>query len=359
MTDGRDRANQPPSKADAAKAYLADLAKKKGLEYGVNYGVEQALGSNGEGAAGAGALGLYNGYEQYKQGNKEGAAISTAQGATGLAAGLGSTSAAQALPYAGAAVGAYNGYKTLSSDATPDQKATAMRDAGERTVEGIYSLGLSEAGRYADQKFLDGKIGKVREKVMGPGTGWADKGASKVIGAFNRGSSTHWEEKYRQELADKGVVIPNSGQKEWELNEKFKQSRNESDLTGRDIIHASKFYDIPGYDKLSPDKQEAIANEALKQGLIREHHGGIEVGMNEAYQKFIDTTLAGGGTAKPKQGNREEAHKQVAAPKKVQKKKPKVSLEEINPYLDAPATMAPRYDLQAIDYSSHYKNPYL
>jgi hypothetical protein len=378
MADGRDRANQPPSQGDQAKAYLADLAKKKGLEYGANYIANQYAtpnapsdgmgptqpGSNNAGQVGAGAVGLLNAYDQYQKGNKTEAAATGAVGATNVAAGLqgaGST-AGQAAPYLGTALAVYNGAKLLGNkNLTDKQKATALRHTAEDTYGAIASLGISAGLQALDRKFAGGQGDKLRNKIdkYNPGAKITDKAGAKIMGAFNRGSSTHWEEKYRQELADKGVIIPNAGQKEWELNEKFKQSRNESDLTGRDIIHAGKFYDIPGYDKLSPDKQELIANEALKQGLIREHHGGIEVGMNEAYQKFIDTTLAGGGTAKPKQGNREPQHQQAAPKKKPQKKKPVASLDEINPYFDIPATQSPRYDLEAINYSSNYKNPYL
>jgi len=170
---------------------------------------------------------------------------------------------------------------------------------------------------------------------------------------FGGGTSTHQEEANRAELAKQGINVENAGVKEWENNPKFRESRNEADLVGKDIINAAQFYkNIPGYDKFDAARKEAIANEALKQKLIREEHGQIDVGMNAEFQKFLDSQNAGTSSNNGSPGRRPGQHKQQASENKKQRQK--AALVDIIP---AEITSAPRYD--KIDVTNLIRNPYI
>jgi len=182
-----------------------------------------------------------------------------------------------------------------------------------------------------------------------PGAG-IGAGLGLLANAFGIGgeSRTKGEEKARAALAERGIMVPNSDVKEWENNETFRQSRKESDLTGKDIMHAASLYGIGGYDKLDAAKQELIASEALKQGLVREHHGQVDIGMNDAYQKFLDEQLNGPA---PTTSTRVQQSNPAA-----QKERKRQQVAAIIPEVEATVTKAPRYD---INLSSLMSNPYL
>jgi len=161
------------------------------------------------------------------------------------------------------------------------------------------------------------------------------------INAFGIGgeSRTKVEEERRQALADQGITVPNYDQKEWELNEAFKGSRNEADLKGGDIENAAQFYGIQGYSGADQAKKEAIAQEAINQGLIREHHGTIDLSMTPEYQKYLEEQLAvptstGGGGGVDTRRMEAEAKKQ----------RKKQVLASILPDITATPTKGPRYD---------------
>lgn len=176
-------------------------------------------------------------------------------------------------------------------------------------------------------------------------------GLGLLANAFGIGgkSRTKIEEDRRKQLAEQGVVIPNSDIKEWENNEKFRQSRNEADLTGKDIINSASLYGISGYGAADAAKKEAIANEALKQGLVREHHGTIDIGMNAAYQKFIEDQLK---VPTPST----TTSTRVQADPRIQKERKRQQIAQIVPEVESTPTRGPRYD---INLSSLMTNPYL
>lgn len=200
--------------------------------------------------------------------------------------------------------------------------------------------------------------GYVQGALGGAGVGWTvggpvgagvGAGLGLLANAFGWGgeSRTKGEEKQREALAEQGIIIPNSDVKEWELNEKFKDSRKESDLLGKDIIHASDFYTINGYGDLDAAKQEAIANKALELGLIQEKLGKINVGRNAEFDEFLKSQFpgapSGGGVSR-------EA---VAEAKRNRRR---AAVAQILPELNAPVTQGPRYDINPSDL---IKNPYL
>ena len=76
--------------------------------------------------------------------------------------------------------------------------------------------------------------------------------------------------------ADFVGVDPTGG---W-VNNKFAASRNESDLTAKDIWGTDAFFEKYGNDWLggfTPGQRESIAQQALDAGAVREHHGMIDV----------------------------------------------------------------------------------
>ncbi len=104
-------------------------------------------------------------------------------------------------------------------------------------------------------------------------------------GLMNRGYS-NLEEKKQKQLADSGYDVGSLGSKAWENNADFAKSRDESKLRGEDLLGAAdwrlKFGDK--WDMTSRDRQIEIANEAIRRGLVREHHGGIDIntgGLND------------------------------------------------------------------------------
>lgn len=76
--------------------------------------------------------------------------------------------------------------------------------------------------------------------------------------------------------ADFVGVDPTGG---W-VNNKFAASRNESDLTAKDIWGTDAFFEKYGNDWLggfTPGQRESIAQQALDAGAVREHHGMVDV----------------------------------------------------------------------------------
>lgn len=201
---------------------------------------------------------------------------------------------------AGGLAGAYMAYKG------GDQVLNANRIGGVRGRQAGGFGGL-QAGLGA------GLAVNALGLALGP-VGWAALlGGGLLAGGLagsRLGDKDMWktEGKRLQKLIDSGVNIPEhlrgamylqKGRKKSELinpylpqdfrgetpqygwvNNKFTNSRNESDLTGKDIWGYSAFFDKYGNDwlgKFSPQQREAIANKALQRGAVREHHGTIDI----------------------------------------------------------------------------------
>lgn len=280
-------------------------------------------------------------------GGLAGTAGAAAPGIAGAAAGATDLSSAAAGALGGgAATGFFTGNGLLSSGAM----GVGDYIPGVAGAIGLYDLSQNRERIGTGAGYLEGAasgagIGYTVGGPIGAGIG---AGIGLLGNAFGIGhkSRTKGEEHAREALAEQGIVIPNSDIKEWENNETFKKSRQESDLTGKDIIHAADFYGIQGYDKLEAAKQEAIANKALELGLIREKLGKINLGHSAELDAFIQSQLGGGGVSGPS--------REAAAEAKRNRKR--AALAQIMPELNAPVTTGPRYDL---DPSALIKNPYL
>lgn len=193
--------------------------------------------------------------------------------------------------------------------------------------------------------------GAALGSYFGPVGAVAGAGAGILANALGIGgkSRTKVEEERRQALAEQGINVPFSDVKEWEANEAFKNSRQESDLKGGDIENAASFYGITGYKDADQAKKEAIAQEAINRGLIREHHGTIDLSMTPEYQKYLEEQLAvptstGGGVDR----------RAMEADNK--KRRKKAALDSIMPSIEAPTSSGPRYDINP---GNLLNNPYL
>lgn len=247
---------------------------------------------------------------------------------------------------AGSVVGTSMGGGELIADGLG---GAAAADAG---------IGLGPLAAIAAATYLGGKEaadiykGGRNSNLAGRATlGIATGGLSEVARPFFGKSATKGEETARKALAERGIVIPNSDVKEWENNEKFRQSRNEADLTGKDIKNAASLYGIGGYDKLDAAKQEAIAQEALNRKLVREHHGQVDIQMNPEFQKYLETTINGSQNQGQQGQRRSDSRNQQRRPEP--RPAPRARLADIMP---AETTQAPRYDINP---SSLIRNPYL
>lgn len=199
--------------------------------------------------------------------------------------------------------------------------------------------------------YLQGGLsGAAMGSYFGPVGAGVGAGLGLLANAFGIGgkSRTKIEEQRRSQLAEQGITVPNSDIKEWENNEKFRQSRNEADLTGKDILNSATLYGLSGYGAADAAKKEAIANEALKQGLVREHHGTIDINMSDAYKKFVEEQLAAPtpGTSTPR----------VQSDPRIERERKRQQIAQIVPEVESTPTKAPRYD---INLSSLMSNPYL
>lgn len=178
---------------------------------------------------------------------------------------------------AGVALGAYGAYQGIKSG----NPLTA--GAGGLGV----GMGLSQLG-YA----------------LGP-PGWAAAIAIPVIASLagKLGDKDMWktEGNRLQKLQKNGVFVPpglieglpqSHGRSKEELvqiaqqtggNVKFASSRDEKDLTGADLVGFSTFAERdPEWFKRPRDQQVSYAQQLLDKGLVREHHGTIDVNWAKA-----------------------------------------------------------------------------
>lgn len=122
-------------------------------------------GKVGQGATGA--YMLYNAYEQWKKGDKGGAAMSGVTGGTNLAASLGSQSAASAVPYLAAANELYGGVKTqFDKNATQEQKNYALAQLPSRAVGAYFTAGMSTVAEALARKQWGGTMAKADNFLM-------------------------------------------------------------------------------------------------------------------------------------------------------------------------------------------------
>ncbi len=174
--------------------------------------------------------------------------------------------------------------------------------------------------------------GALAGTMVAPGIGTAIGGLVGLASSFmNKGYSKREEDNRRKLLEQSGINLGDA--KAWELNEAFKKSRKESDLTGKDITTAADLYLKlgPAYANASEEQKTKVAQEALNRGLIREHNGGISLtDRPDDFMSFANKTLQSQVTQEKSQRNEQRR----PLPLKEKKKKmdvPRVTLSDLFP----------------------------
>jgi len=225
---------------------------------------------------------------------------------------------------------------------------------------------LGAAGAYGLYDLFANDRGGVRGPLQGAASGAAIGSAFPVIGTgvgaavggllglgqsiFGGKSKTKIEEDRRKALAEQGINLGDT--KGWELNETFKKSRKESDLTGKDITQAASLYGIFGdrWKNASEENRIKVADEALKRGLIREHHGTIDLTTQpQDFMDFAGTTLSSIAPQAPSGPARKKPTQRKEKPEFTPD--PNLPLDAITPKYNAPA---PQAEPDNFDYNSMF-----
>jgi len=199
-----------------------------------------------------------------------------AAGAPGLTSGYG-------IPATAAVVGGYHGVKGIREG---DPTRATLGGAASGAGIGFMAGGPIGAGVGAG---IGGLIGLGGSLMNQHKTEVEQKRLNKLeqqgISTFGAGQPKRYVDKgksIRPDLASDFVGNDPSGVF---VNNKFSNSRNESDLTGKDIVGYAAFSEKFGNDwkNFSPEQREAVANAALAKGLVREHHGTIDVNFDPKF----------------------------------------------------------------------------
>lgn len=226
--------------------------------------------------------------------------------------------------WAAAALSAYNDYKKLTGDnLTDEQKALEGSRAIPRAVAAYYTGGLSNLAEGYARKQWGGTMAKLDKLAMK---------TDPFMIASRLWTSDKWktEGNRLKKLSENGVDIPEAlrgpmtqqrGRKTSDLirkdlpadfigkdargnyvNNKFATSRKESDLKPEDIWGYSAFLEKYGNDwlgKFNEDQRRKVAQEALDQGAVNEHHGTIDIKWNPDLESRINGILGSQAAGKP------------------------------------------------------------
>lgn len=123
-------------------------------------------------------------------------------------------------------------------------------------------------------------------------------------------------------------------------NSTFAQSRNESDLTGKDIWGYGAFGEAFGNNWMGSSEaaREAVANEALKQGLVREHDGTVDINLTPELKAYAEQQFKTPAPAAPQssRSTAEEEEKKKRRPRPPVTTPSPVSLADIMPRYETP-----------------------
>lgn len=232
-----------------------------------------------------------------------------------------------------------------------DWNKAAMQAAQASKGSALSSYIIPAAGAYGLYDVWKNKGGTTGGAVQGAISGAAIGGSfggppGAAIGGllggaaslFGGKSRTKIEEDRRDELAKAGINVPQG--RAWENNAAFADSRNEADLRGSDIADSATLYGLFGskWGNLDQGKKAAIADQALKSGLVREHHGTIDINANPDFMNYAQSVLE-----EKKQGSGSGAKRPVKRPTKATPEfqaNPNVSLSDLMPVYQAPAPQA-------------------
>jgi hypothetical protein len=231
-----------------------------------------------------------------------------------------------------------------------------------------------------------GSLVPVVGTVIGGAAGGVLGGA---YGAISQHSRTEKEDKRRDNLAKQGINLYN-GEKGWEekynavinpnfakdfvgaddkgnwVNNKFASTRDESALTGRDIDKYAAWSEMFGdkWNKASDDTRYKIGDEAVKRGLLREHHGTLDVNSNDEFNSFASSLLDTPKAKSTQTGQRRETRgisprKEDPKERRVVSRKPAppVNLDAILPRISQPEPFV-NYDNEPTQEETTNRNRY-
>ena len=284
--------------------------------------------------------------EASQQAWNAGADAATAQAGGDTVAGQASSTMSKAAPWIAVAMSAMRSGKALTDKNTSDEdKAYEGSMAIPRAVGAYYTLGLSNLAEGIARDKWGGTMKKLdkfnKNNPMSPVfapmmasrlwtsdkwktegnrlKGLQEKGIN--IPEFLQGAMKQTRGRKKEELINPYLpkdFVGNTPQYGW-VNNKFANSRNESDLTGRDIWGYSAFFDKYGNDwlgKFSEKQREDIANRALQRGAVKEHHGTIDINWNPELENDVNAIT--GGSMIPKAQPSKPQQNQPQTPQPVQ-----------------------------------------
>lgn len=253
-------------------------------------------------------------------------------------------------PYAAVPVGAY-----IAAKGTKEALSGKKSDPLTRAQTAVTTFGFSEVAR-----------------GLGAGKGKTEAEDKRRDNLTKQGISLYngdkgWEEKYN------AVINPNFakdfvGQDDkgnW-VNNKFASTRDESSLTGRDIDKYAAWSEQFGdkWNKASEDIRYKIGDEAVKRGLLREHHGTLDVNSNDEFNSFASSLLDTPTATPTQQGQRRETRgisprKEDPKERRVASRKPAppVNLASILPTISQPEPFV-NYDNEPTQQETTQRNKY-
>lgn len=187
---------------------------------------------------------------------------------------------AEMLPPAAAILfGAYQANRGLN--------AVKAGKPGVAATAGGLGLGVGTAPFFAGAAKLFGKSKTETEDNR------RDELAKQGINTFqfNPGMEEKYNAVVRPDLAPDFVGFDKDGN--W-VNNKFASTRDESSLTGRDIDKYAVFSELFGKDwaNSTDENRWKVGDEAVKRGLLREHHGTLDVNADQGLLDFGKSLLA-------------------------------------------------------------------
>lgn len=240
-------------------------------------------------SGGAGSLGGASGASGALGAGSSGLSAPNIIGATRIAPEATNISnfAGSATPYIGAAGTALGAYSSLKSIQKGDPMGAGLGAAGA-------GLGLNAMG-YALGPWGWGAMVALPAAAALLKRPSQTKKEDKAVAGLAKKGVTGWDQYlakgfkptqqkdawFRKDLAPDFVGM-DKGTGDW-VNNKFAKSRNVGDLQGKDIWGYSAFGDKFGNDwfgKFTGDQREKIANAYLKNNLVTEGKGQIQLGSN-------------------------------------------------------------------------------
>lgn len=262
----------------------------------------------------------------------------------------------------------------------------AVAGIGAYTAKKTNDAWQGARGKGAKEGFKQGLKAAGPLKYV-PVLGQAPAIAGAISGVLG-GNRTEQEDARRSKLAEQGINLYN-GDKGWEekynavinpnfakdfvgaddkgnwVNNKFASTRDESALTGKDIDKYAAWSEMFG-DKwfaASDDTRYKIGDEAVKRGLLREHHGTLDVNSNDEFNSFA-SSLLDTPEAKSTQGQRRETRgisprKENPKERRVVSRKPTppVNLDAILPRISQPEPFV-NYDNEPTQDETTNRNRY-